>query len=100
MFCKAEKSKDVGDHWDSLQHKHHGKEMEVTNFSFECLSYFKICIQVNQVLVHRSVKNCKYIYESIYVRLGPVEEITVTNLHVKILVDSIVVFQILVMIDN
>ena len=30
---------------------------------------------------------------------GPIEEITVTNIHVKILVDSIVVFQILVMID-
>ena len=42
LFCKAEKSKDVGDHWNSLQHKHHGKEMEVKNFCFQRLGYFKI----------------------------------------------------------
>ena len=42
LFCKAEKSKDVGDHWNSLQYQRHGKEMEVIHFSFQRLSYFKI----------------------------------------------------------
>ena len=42
LFFKAEKSKDVGDHWNSLQHKRHGKEMKVKNFCFQRLNYFKI----------------------------------------------------------
>ena len=59
LFCNAEKSKDVGDHWNSLQYQRHGKEMEVIHFSFPCLNYFKIWSGWISSTHKREDQNCK-----------------------------------------